>query len=169
MDDAGNEQPWRIAERYDMPELALSTIEIVAGGLTPGRDYTLRLEGDGYFDRRLFRALDLTRPGFRFAAVSCMNDLFVHHAVTMWEALAREDCDFVIIHGDTCYADQRNPTKDAAGYARRYSETRRLLSWFKFERLVPTFAVWDDHDFGVNDCAYGPKINSPSWKKPVTR
>ncbi len=134
-----------------MPEIGLSTIEIVAGSLTPGRDYTLQLEGDGYFDRRLFRALDLTRSRFRFAAVSCMNDLFVHHAVTMWEALAREDCDFVIIHGDTCYADQRNPSKDASGYARRYSETRRQLSWFKFERLVPTFAVWDDHDFGDNN------------------
>ena len=29
------------------------------------------------------------------------------------------------------------------------------------------YAIWDDHDFGVNDCAYGPRIDSPAWKKPV--
>ena len=152
-DEAGNERQWRTAERRDMPSIGLSTIEIVVGGLTPGRDYTLHLRGEtgGYYDRRIFRALDLSGSRCRFAAVSCMNDLFKHHAVTMWEALAREHCDFVVIHGDTCYADQRNPTKDVAGYEQRYSETRMLLSWFKLERLVPTFAVWDDHDFGANN------------------
>jgi alkaline phosphatase D len=29
------------------------------------------------------------------------------------------------------------------------------------------FSIWDDHDFGTNDCFGGPEIESPSWKRPV--
>lgn len=150
----GRVLPWRFAARTPMPDLGLAVYEIVVSGLTPRRDYTLFLVNDqgAYFDRRIFRSLDLGRAGaFRFAAVSCMNDLYKRHSVTMWEALAREHCDFAIFHGDTCYADQRMLEEGATGLARRYSETRLALAWFRLERLTPTFAVWDDHDFGINN------------------
>ncbi len=152
-DDRGRARPWRIVDRFDMPEIGLMTTEIQATDLAPGRDYVLAVVGAAgdYADRRLFRALDtsLSRP--RFAVASCMNEGFKRHAVTMWEALARERCDFVVLLGDTCYADLGNPRHTAAGYAKRYTETRLTLAWFQFERLVPTFAVWDDHDFGRNN------------------
>jgi phosphodiesterase/alkaline phosphatase D-like protein len=152
VDGDGHEKPWRPVARFDLPQSTLSTHEIVVTGLRPGEDYTLYLlAGGGYFDRRIFRALDVTRSRLRFGALSCMNDIFRHDAIVMWEALAREQCDFVILNGDTCYADQDNPLLDDAGYAWRYAKTRSILSWFKLERLVPTFAVWDDHDFGVNN------------------
>lgn len=153
-DGRGGVLPWRFAARSPMPELGLTSYEIVVTGLVPRTDYTLYLvnEEGAYFDRRVFRSLDLDRnDGFRFAAVSCMNDLYKRHSVTMWEALARENCDFVIFHGDTCYADQRMLEEGAVGLARRYSETRLALAWFRLERLTPTFAVWDDHDFGTNN------------------
>lgn len=157
VDAEGRAYPWRAVARFDMPEWGICTHEIVVTGLQPGRDYTLYLvaPSGNYFDRRIFRALDTARPQLRFAAISCMNDIFRHEAVVMWEALAREQCDFVILNGDTCYADQDNPLLDEAGYARRYTETRMRLSWFRLERLVPTFAIWDDHDYGINNGGAG--------------
>jgi len=150
---AGEALPWRVADRMEMPELGLATTEIVASGLSPGRDYRLELldTGGNVFDRRIFRALDTSRTGCRFAVASCMYDGFTRHATTMWEAMAREECDFVVLLGDTCYADIRNSAHEEAGYLRRYTETRLSLSWFKMERLTPTLAVWDDHDFGADN------------------
>jgi len=153
-DGTGGRRPASVVATTPMPHLGLATYEVAVTGLAPGRDYTLfLLNSEGaYFDRRIFRALDVhrVRP-FRFAAASCMNDLFERHSITMWEAMAREECDFVILHGDTCYADQRMLEEGPLGIARRYSETRMALSWFRMERLTPTFAVWDDHDFGTNN------------------
>ena len=140
-DDMDRVLPWRIADRYVMADVALAATEIVAGGLAPGREYMLELldtEGNA-FDRRRFGALDLANSRSRFAVASCMFDAYARHSVTMWEALAREQCDFVVLLGDTCYADKGNPNHEETGYHRRYSEIRLTLSWFRMERLVPTF------------------------------
>jgi hypothetical protein len=152
-DPFGGALPWRIAGRFDMAEIGLAATEIAVTGLVPGLEYRLELAGGTgeAFDRRSFGALDVARPRCRFAVASCMNDRYRRHAVTMWEAMAREDCDFIVLLGDTCYADLGNPGHRETGYLRRYSETRLALSWFRLERLVPTFAVWDDHDYGVNN------------------
>ena len=29
------------------------------------------------------------------------------------------------------------------------------------------YAIYDDHDFGMNDCIPGREIESPEWKRPV--
>ncbi len=152
-DPMGRALPWRIVDRFDMAEIGLAATEIAVAGLVPGPEYRMELAGQRgeTFDRRRFGALDVTRPRCRFAVASCMNDRYGPHAVTMWEAMAREECDFAVLLGDTCYADLGNARHEEIGYLRRYSETRLALSWFRLERLVPTFAVWDDHDFGVNN------------------
>ncbi|MCC6735452.1 MAG: hypothetical protein IT534_04920 [Bauldia sp.] len=139
-----------LANRLDLPALDASVVEVRATGLAPGRDYTLTVRGDdgAVVDRRLFRTLDTGRPRGRFAVASCMDEGYRRKAITMWEALAHEVPDFVILLGDACYADRRNPARDEAGMARRYVDTRRGLAWFRMERLVPTLAVWDDHDLG---------------------
>ena len=36
----------------------------------------------------------------------------------------------------------------------------------EFSALVaqtPVYSIWDDHDFGVNDCVEGPEIDLPAW------
>jgi len=139
----------RLLNRLDLPALDVSVLELRATGLAPERDYTLTVRDDrGTMDRRLFRTLDLDRPYGRFVVASCMDEGYRRKAITMWETMAREAADFVILLGDTCYADRRNPGRDEAGMVRRYVETRLGLAWFRMERLVPTLAVWDDHDLG---------------------
>ena len=29
------------------------------------------------------------------------------------------------------------------------------------------YSIWDDHDFGTNDCIPGPEIEVPTWKRSV--
>jgi alkaline phosphatase D len=140
----------RLVNRFDLPASDVSLFEVQATGLSPGRDFTLTIRGDdgGTIDRRLFRTLDLDLRAGRFVVASCMDEGYRREAITMWETLARAVPDFVILLGDTAYADRRNPGRTAAGMAQRYVDTRLGLANFRMERLIPTFAVWDDHDFG---------------------
>ncbi|MBX3034531.1 MAG: alkaline phosphatase D family protein [Bdellovibrionaceae bacterium] len=150
-DSRGGLLPLETLESWLVPGTNTRTLEVAVTGLAVGEDYTLSLtdaNGD-VFDERRFRALDIHRPEARFAVMSCMYDRF--HSPGMWEALARENCDFVVFLGDTCYADQSNPQRDEAGYGARYAQTRQRLAWFRQPRLVPSYAVWDDHDFGGNN------------------
>src|SRR5688572_26904687 len=57
-DGAGRSYPLRIAAQFDVPGLPLATTELVASGLSPGRDFTLTItDGSGAaVDRRIFRA-----------------------------------------------------------------------------------------------------------------
>lgn len=143
---------FRLTERMDLPNSTLSITEIFISGLVPDVDFELQmLDGNGNpFDKRRFRALDTSRPNCRFAVVSCMNDSSSGR-ISMWQAVQREACDFVVFLGDTCYADNGNPEQNEEGYARRYAETRAALGWFRMERLTPCLATWDDHDFGLNN------------------
>jgi alkaline phosphatase D len=48
-------------------------------------------------------------------------------------------------------------------YARRQSRPE----WRELVQGVPVYAIWDDHDFGTNDCWGGPELDEPAWKLPV--
>ena len=64
----------------------------------------------------------------------------------------------------TIYSDDPKSTPmQRYCYYRRQSrpEFRALL------RRTPVYSIWDDHDFGTNDCWGGPKIEKPKWKRRV--
>src|SRR5690606_4749984 len=96
------------------------------------------------------RALDLNAAKSRFAIASCVNDVYDNLIVDMWDNLAASNPEFVMILGDTCYSDNDNDGGEA-GYWKRYVETRTLCSHFRHKKLIPTLAIWDDHDFGGNN------------------
>ncbi|MGY8690579.1 MAG: sulfatase-like hydrolase/transferase, partial [Verrucomicrobiales bacterium] len=70
----------------------------------------------------------------------------------------------LLLLGDNVYSDApESPAMQHYCYYRRQSRP-------EFSRLVaktPVFSIWDDHDFGVNDCAEGPSMDVPAWKRPV--
>jgi alkaline phosphatase D len=152
-DERGSAVSVRAEPRWSLPSSSFALTELRAEGLTPGQRYTLAVMApDGsLLDERTFSSLDTSRARCRFAVVSCMSDSYADKAVTMWEALDNEACDFVFLIGDTCYADADNAYGDEGSYSRRYAEARSRLGWFKLAHLTPTFATWDDHDFGRND------------------
>lgn len=106
------------------------------------------------WDRRRFRALDLDKRRPRIAVISCMDDHVVEVRDRMWPQLAEQAPDALFLIGDNVYADHA-----AAGWKTpgpdelwdRYVETREDLPLYRWPDLVPVFATWDDHDYGVND------------------
>ena len=150
----GGVTPARVGmtQRHDLAGGSNCITEVLVTGLVGGMDYQLEVRSAaGKRDLHTFRSLEAKGDQCRFAVLSCMNDSYTEKATTMWQALAKENCDFVVFLGDTVYADSDNPNRDEAGYARRYSEARALLYWFRMPRLVPSFATWDDHDYGLNN------------------
>ncbi len=84
----------------------------------------------------------------------------------MWNTIASLKPRMLFLLGDNVYSDDpTTPEMQRYCYARRQSrpEYRKLLS------TTPVYAIWDDHDFGTNDCLGGAGTDDPPWKRPVWR
>jgi alkaline phosphatase D len=82
----------------------------------------------------------------------------------IWDTIAGRSPLAFLFLGDNVYIDQ--PT--LPGYQRRFYYLRQLEP--SFRRLsagTSIYAIWDDHDFGKNDCEGGPETFKPDWKLPV--
>ena len=82
----------------------------------------------------------------------------------MWDTIRAEKPDMLLLLGDNVYSD--DPTTPAMQHYCYYRRQSRP----EFSRLVattPVYSIWDDHDFGTNDCSGGPAIDKPEWKRPV--
>jgi len=82
----------------------------------------------------------------------------------MWDTLLKHRPLAFLAMGDNVYIDEPNsPETQRYCYYRRQSrpEYRRFVS------ATPMFAIWDDHDFGTNDCIGSPGIDDIPWKIPV--
>ncbi|MEK6239040.1 MAG: alkaline phosphatase family protein [Planctomycetales bacterium] len=82
----------------------------------------------------------------------------------MWDVIARSQPDALMLLGDNMYSDDPQSRS-----AQRFCYYRRQ-SPLPFRKLVArtaVYSIWDDHDFGTNDCSGGPDVDSPDWKLPV--
>lgn len=82
----------------------------------------------------------------------------------MWTLIASKNPLAFLTLGDNVYID--NPTRQAVQqycYYRRQSRPE----YRAFVAKTPLFAIYDDHDFTVDDGWGGPEIDQPAWKIPV--
>ncbi len=82
----------------------------------------------------------------------------------MWDTIAAHKLLAFLFLGDNVYIDNpKRPDMQHYTYYRRQSrpEYRRFIA------RSPLYAIWDDHDFGTNDCFVTSKIDDPEWKIPV--
>jgi len=89
---------------------------------------------------------------------------FVPQHEYAWNTIAEQRPDILMLLGDNTYSDAPEmPEMQHYCYYRRQSrpEFRSLVS------QVPVYTIWDDHDFGTNDCQGGPLVEEPYWKIPV--
>ncbi|MBN2475495.1 MAG: alkaline phosphatase D family protein [Pirellulales bacterium] len=84
----------------------------------------------------------------------------------MWNVLGSHRLAAFLFLGDNVYID--NPTRPDVQHYTYYRRQSRV-EYRRFVAATPVFAIWDDHDFGVNDCFYGAAIDDPAWKIPVWR
>jgi len=137
-------------------------------GLKPATRY----EYDVYVDGK--RALGDKRPVFRtypakgqkakfsvgFGGGARYNHKYEH----MWDSIASFKPDAFLFLGDNIYSD----LPKLRNVQRLYYYRRQLRP--EFRRMAASsaiYSIWDDHDFGVNDCQGGPEKFEPDWKLPV--
>jgi alkaline phosphatase D len=65
----------------------------------------------------------------------------------IWRAIAREAPDAVVLLGDNVYVDSDDPVAFPAAYDR----LARKPGFRRLRAKAPVYAVWDDHDYGLND------------------
>ena len=137
--------------------------------LEPNTEYYYRVEVNGTPDDRepsVHRFQTAAAQGssgkFRLAFGGGAAGVPPHEYV--WNTIADEKPDMLLLLGDNVYSDMpTSPEMQHYCYYRRQSrdEFRRLTA------TTATYAIWDDHDFGTNDCQGGPAIDVPAWKRPV--
>jgi alkaline phosphatase D len=127
------------------------TVRVTVAGLAPATRYHYRLRVDGVPDRyRLTPFWTRTAPAaptaFRVAFGSCArHQLDAEQPV--FHAIAAAEPDLFFWLGDNIYADTVSPRVLAEDYRRQ----RVILSSLPLMRRVPQLAIWDDHDFGLNN------------------
>ncbi|MCB0383937.1 MAG: hypothetical protein KDD43_00990, partial [Bdellovibrionales bacterium] len=110
---------------------------------------------NGILDLRRIEGRRLSGKRFRFAFTSCMDDSFGRDQDTIWRSLAQDDPDYLFLLGDNFYATKAlGPTEaslDRTRLALQYLAGRRRLELYRLPKLIPTLAIWDDHDYGMKD------------------
>lgn len=153
VDAKGAMYPLTITRRESRSFSKIAVEKILVKGLKINTDYTLRViepSSGKPVDERTFRSLNTDLKNPKLMIASCMKDNKEEERERMWDNVAAKKPDIIFLIGDTCYSDNGNDGSDA-GYWRRYCETRSLLSHFRQKTLIPTLAVWDDHDFADNN------------------
>lgn len=125
--------------------------------LKPGKKYRLLfLNGEReLIDNRSFYAMP-EKEEHQVSVVSCMNDQYKKEQEPMWKELISTKPDAIFMIGDNVYADAIYGRLMKGGITPkdiwiRYEQTRQYLYIYRQKRLIPTYAVWDDHDFGENN------------------
>jgi alkaline phosphatase D len=127
------------------------TVRITVGGLAPATRYFYRLLVDGIPDRyRLTPFVTRTAPAgaapFRLAFGSCARHQ-LDAEQPIFRAVAAAEPDLFFWLGDNIYADSTSEWVFAEDYRRQ----RAIASTLPLMRSVPQLAIWDDHDFGLNN------------------
>lgn len=119
-------------------------------GLEPSTTYAYTLELDGEVDK--LRPGSFTTPPpygtpsrFKVAVSSCM--LADHPNQSSWYLLLAERPAFHLLLGDNVYAD----TTDREKLWTKHLEQRRVEEFAAVCRTVPTYAIWDDHDYATGN------------------
>lgn len=147
------------------------TAVVTAHGLKPETFYLysvqLRLD-DGWHKGRYYRFRTATLQGkkSKFTIGFGGGAGYVPPNEYVWNTiLSFKPCAF-LMQGDNVYIDNEEDN-DFQRYC--YYRRQSRPEFRSFVASTPIYAIWDDHDFCWNDGWGGPKIDVPSWKRPVWR
>ncbi len=123
----------------------------VVEGLDPNTNYFYRFKFEGVLDRYQplpgkARTAPRSRSAFRAAFGSCAR-LQIDTDQRIFSVAEALEPDLMFFLGDNIYADSIEPSAIADLY-RRQREIERVKPFIK---NTPCLAIWDDHDFAIND------------------
>jgi len=143
------------------------TATATISGLKPGTGYPYRILIDGIPLQR--DGLEFTTYPERGTSASFAVGFgggagFIPDKERMWDTIRSFAPRAFFLLGDNVYIDDPNhPLTQDYCYYRRQSRPE----WRRLTATTPMYAIYDDHDFGTNDCVPGPRILEPAWKRPV--
>ena len=123
------------------------------GGLKPGSRYYYCVLLDGQ------RAISRPFPSFltappdgqparvRFAFTSCVGFREADSAAGWADVATRTNIDMVFLLGDNHYAN----TSDILKQRSFYHEQRNAAGYRDLTSRIPTYGIWDDHDYGPDN------------------
>ena len=138
----------------------------VVKGLSPNTQYHFTITIDGKSDPAWMGSFK-TAPAkgkpaaFKLALTSCMK---IGQPQASWYLLLAQQPDIHLTVGDTHYADTTDPTVQL----KHHVNYRRQKEFAAVLRKVPTYAIWDDHDYGPNNSdgtAKGKENSLAGWKQ----
>jgi alkaline phosphatase D len=138
--------------------------KVTLTGLTPDTLYKYSLKIDGKESGEL-KGSFRTPPArgnphkFRMVLTSCMK---FGQPQDSWNLVLANKPDLHLTIGDTHYADTTDPSIQWAHHLRY----RRVPEYAALLRSVPTYSMWDDHDYGPNDSdrtAKGKEQSLAGW------
>lgn len=149
-----------VAKDFQRDDSDWKVKKVYISGLKTGVDYRLeivnRSNGD-IEDERTFQSLKTKGKKLDYFVASCMSDYFHKEQEQMWtEAFEQVKPEVIFIIGDAVYADWINnkPVREGANPQQlwmRFQQGWNSYLLMRKAHLVPTYGVWDDHDYGKNN------------------
>jgi alkaline phosphatase D len=139
-------------------------------GLLPDTYFAYRVFVNGveYQDSKRefgFRTFPEPEVGAKFTIAFGGCSGFVPEYEKIWELIATHDPRAMLMLGDNVYIDDPEDVKWTGDYC--YSRRHSRSEWQKLVSKTSMHAIYDDHDFGMDDCIPGAEVNIPKWKKTV--
>lgn len=106
----------------------------------------------GKRDLREFNLFTNTGDKLRFAVASCADSRELKKQKAMWQALVQAKPEWLFLIGDNVYTNQNSvEVTEEKEFWERYVEARLNYDLYYLQQLIPTYAVWDDNDYGQKD------------------
>jgi alkaline phosphatase D len=142
------------------------TTVVQVNGLTPKTEYeySLRIDGGDPVKGGAFKSFARKGDMCQLRVAFGGGSGYVPEHERMWDTIRSFKPDMIMLLGDNVYIDApKHRELQRYCYYRRQSrpEFRRLVA------NIPVYSIWDDHDFGTNDCFHGAEIDKPAWKPKV--
>ncbi len=142
------------------------TAALKVSGLLPNTSYDYQIYSNGKRQSKLYRFVTFPeeKGTSKFQIAFGGGAGFTEQNERMWDTMNTFDPIATLLLGDNVYIDDPEHTlTDRYCYYRRQSRP-------EFKQYVATnsiYAIYDDHDFGDDDCIPGPEIENPKWKRDV--
>jgi alkaline phosphatase D len=137
------------------------------GGLSPASQYRYEVLVDGKpmeIEHARFRTFPERGKPASFKIAFGGGAGYVPMWERMWDTIIDERPLAMLMLGDNVYIDDpTHPLTQHYCYYRRQSRPE----WRRLTASTAMFAIYDDHDFGTNDCIPGADIDRPAWKRDV--
>ena len=110
----------------------------------------------------LFRTFPEATEGAKFTIAFGGCSGFVPEYESVWELIAGHEPRAMLMLGDNVYIDDPEDVKWTGDYC--YSRRHSRPEWKKLVAKTSMHAIYDDHDFGMDDCVPGSNVDQPAWK-----